>query len=812
MALNMPSQPIADDIAATQATAHSTQSGEPVQENPAAENAGGDGAPKVGALFDRFLIKRLLGRGGMGEVYLAEEQTPLVRWVALKVIANARMSIRERTFFELESQVLARMQHPNVAQIFEVATSASGRPLIAMEYVDGAQIHDYCDTHKLDVRARLTLFLGVLRGVAHAHQKGVIHRDLKPANILVSLVDGQPQPKLIDFGIATQANAQTIGARATSTEPGEVLLAREQAGTPFYMSPEQSDVRVEAAQIDTRSDLYSLGIVLYRLLTGCLPYASASDAFGAGIGTGSKTLQRAEQVLSQLSRDELLDVAHARRVAVDQLKRSLSGDLSWILWRATRPEREDRYETADAFGADIQRFLNHDVVHAAPKSKRTALKKFIRRNQLAVALSAVALVAALGGAGLAWSGYRAAQFERDAAVAARAQAEIARASAVEERTASDAVNEFMTQDLLGQAAVNRSGDATKVTLLEAIERAAEEMGTRLADQPGVEGRVRLAIGGSLKDLSQFPKAKIQLDLAYALLSKALGPQSDSALKAYSELGHLALRTGDFDTAKSYAEQGYRRAVQSLGVQSERAIGFAAQRAILAWQTQDVKNGIDISEATLKLPVLVQHGDDGIKYMILNNLGRLYRLDGRMEDAEKAHQDAIAWRTKEFGADAFATLEALNDLAGLYRATKQLDRAEALYRQIIISYQKVYGPDHASTATAINNLAKVVSNKGNDAQALTLYAQALGITERVLGKQDYLYASICSNQAMSLLSLRRPKESLPLFLAADAIFAKNLPLHHRQRQGLFSGLAANYEALGDKANATAVRRKIIVDAK
>ena len=770
------------------------------------------GTLSLGSMFDRFLIKQLLGRGGMGEVYLAEQQTPLVRMVALKLIVDARMSVRERAFFELESQVLARMQHPNVAQIFEVGQSAEGRPFIAMEYVDGARINDYCDAAKLDLRARLRLFLAVLKGVQHAHQKGVIHRDLKPANILVSVIDAQPLAKLIDFGIAL--NAGTAPERA-------------HAGTPDYMSPEQEAAsqaaasteldlengiqndpaarqNVEAplnkqAEIDTRSDIYSLGIVLYELLTGALPF---EDNPNVPRRTGSKTLQRVEQVLNSMSSDELREQASIRKLDAQSFRRSLSGDLSWILWRATRREREHRYETADAFASDIERYLQHQTVQAAPKSRWQSMTKFVRRHRLAVVLGSVALTGVVLGAALAISGYRQAQIERDAAVAARLQAEA-------DRKASDAVSEFMTEDLLNQADINRSSNGATITVLEAIENASNDLGTRLKGQPGVEGRVRFAIAVALKSLSQYDKAKPQFELAYAQLSLAQGADSERALQAYVELAGLKLRESDFDEAKRMLDDSYQRALKAFGPDSEIALNCASQLAVIAWQVQDVDAGIAISEQSLKSPTVAAGGPArGRGILILNNLGRLYRLAGRMEEAEKAHLAAIEYRTKEFGPGAYATLEAVNDLAGLYRQMQRLDEAESMYRKIIVGYQKVYGAEHSATAIAMNNLAKVLSNKGQDVEAIELYRQALEVSVKLLGNDNNLTASVQNNLAMSLVALKRYEEALALFLLADVILDKQLPLKHKQRQSLFEGLAKTYEALGRTNDAQAVRAKIL----
>ncbi len=476
----------------------------------------------------------------------------------------------------------------------------------------------------------------------HAHQKGVIHRDLKPANILVSVIDAQPLAKLIDFGIALNAGSAP---------------ERAHAGTPDYLSPEQEaaslaafaevaaqtgapfaellqnrdsittpvDAPVKLTEIDTRSDIYSLGIVLYELLTGALPFA---EQIPEPRRTGSKTLQRVEQVLNSMSSDELREQARIRKLDPQSFRRSLSGDLSWILWRATRPDREQRYESADAFASDIQRYLDNRPVDAAPKSRWQSFSKLVRRNQLTVVLSTIAFLGVLLGAALAVSGYRQAQIERDDAIEARLQADAARMQAEADRKASDAVSDFMTEDLLNQADVNRSGNGATITVLDAIENASKDLGTRLQGQPGVEGRVRFAIAIALKGLSQYDKAKPQFEMAYAQLSQAQGADSERALQAYVELAGLKLRESDFDEAKRMLEGAYQRALKAFGPDGEITLNCASQLAVIAWQVQDVEPGIAISEQSLKSPTVAVGGTDrGRGILILNNLGRCTALLG-----------------------------------------------------------------------------------------------------------------------------------------------------------------------------------------
>jgi serine/threonine protein kinase len=461
---------------------------------------------KPNTIIDRFKIKRFIGRGGMGEVYLAQQLTPLVRDVAFKRIANQNLNIRERMFFELESQTLARMQHPGVAQIFELGET-DGLPWIAMEYVNGLRIDDFCDQEKLSLLPRLYLFLDVLKGVQHAHQKGVIHRDLKPANILVSRVDGRGQPKLIDFGIAIRDVNQK---------------ERAFAGTPDYMSPEQAGALGDQAPVDTRSDVYSLGIVLYRLLTGALPYKLGLEpsSLPSDLDVNRSQLRRADVVLKELPADKLAQRARDMQMQPAALKSALSGDLSWIMWKATRFSREDRYDSAGAFAADIRHFLNDTQVHAAPVSRWRNLQRILRKRlSWVIAATAALLVSSLAALWI--------------------RAEIARL--VTERDAALALN----QGLQRQVSPNAEAAAW-----------------------ASEAELRQRIGEAAIQLSEFTEAKKQLRGACTLFARAFGDRDRQTLDCLSLLALSQHRSGETIPAKALIENVYARSAETFGSKDE----------------------------------------------------------------------------------------------------------------------------------------------------------------------------------------------------------------------------------------------------
>ena len=363
---------------------------------------------KPGDKIGRYKLREKVGEGGCGVVYVADQEEPVRRRVALKVIKLGMDTRQVMARFEAERQALAMMDHPNIAKVFDAGATETGRPYFVMELVRGIKITDYCDQNNLSTQERLGLFTQVCHAIQHAHQKGIIHRDIKPSNILVTLHDGVPVPKVIDFGIA-KAMEGRLSSQTVYTALYEFI------GTPAYISPEQAEM--SGLDIDTRSDIYSLGVLLYELLTGKTPF-DAEELVKSGLDELRRTIREREPLrpstkLNTLQGGELTTTAKRRHTEAPKLIHLLRGDLDWIVMKALEKDRTRRYDTANGLANDIQRHLNNEPVAARPPSNLYRFQKLVRRNKLAfAAASAIATVLVLGVVVSTWQAIRATRAER----------------------------------------------------------------------------------------------------------------------------------------------------------------------------------------------------------------------------------------------------------------------------------------------------------------------------------------------------------------------------------------------------------------
>jgi serine/threonine protein kinase len=467
---------------------------------PTASFAGSEAGP--GGKIGPYKLLSILGEGGFGIVYLAEQQKPVKRRVALKVIKPGMDSKQVIARFEAEEQALALLDHPNVAQVYEAGMTKAGRPYFAMECVKGVPITEYCDREKLSIEERLGLFLQVCEGLQHAHQKGVIHRDIKPSNILVFVQEKKAVPKIIDFGVA-KAISQPLTERTLYTEQGQFV------GTPEYMSPEQAE---SSKDIDTRTDIYSLGALLYELLTGVLPFAA--ETLREGGFENVKHIIREEEPktpstwLSRLGEKESTKLAQRRRVDIGTLRRRLCGDLDWITLKAMEKDRTRRYVSVAELAADIRHHLNHEPVLASPPSTVYRMTKFVRRNRALVTGIAAVLVVLIGG--IVVSALFAVGQAR-----ARAQAEQARDKEASALAEAQAVADFLKDDVLASVDPAKA-KAPEVTVRYILDAASEDIEGKFEGKPLVEASVRQTLGNTYLNLGKYNAAEPHLERAVAI--------------------------------------------------------------------------------------------------------------------------------------------------------------------------------------------------------------------------------------------------------------------------------------------------------
>jgi non-specific serine/threonine protein kinase/serine/threonine-protein kinase len=437
-----------------------------------------------------YRILQKLGEGGMGEVFEAEQERPVRRKVALKLIKWGMNTKQVVARFESERQALAMMDHPNIARVYDGGATEQGRPYFAMEFVRGEPITQYCDRHLLNTRERLKLFMQVCEGVQHAHQKGIIHRDLKPSNVLVAIQENKPVPKIIDFGVA-KATEQRLTEKTVFTQMGVLI------GTPEYMSPEQAEMTV--LDIDTRTDVYSLGVMLYELMTGVLPF-DPKELRSSGFDEIRRKIREEEPSKPSARISTLPDVAKKRKIELPTLRRELKGDLDWITLRAMEKDRTRRYGSPNELAADVDRYLTDQPVLATPPSAVYRTRKFVRRHKVGVLAGAVVVLALLAGiAGTTIGLVR----------ATRAEAEAKR-----EAAAAKQVSDFLV-DLFNVSNPSEARGST-ITAREILDRGAERIEEELKDQPLVQAQMMHTMGKVYRSLGIYDEADSMLERAVDL--------------------------------------------------------------------------------------------------------------------------------------------------------------------------------------------------------------------------------------------------------------------------------------------------------
>ena len=673
-----------------------------------------EGGLRAGELFaEHFQIMRKLGEGGMGQVWLAEQTSPVRRPVALKLIRAGMYDESVMKRFQAERQSLAIMDHPAIAKVFDAGSTPLGQPFFVMEYVPGLPITEYCDQKKLKIADRLELFIHACEGVQHAHQKAIIHRDLKPANILVVEVDGKPVPRVIDFGLA----------KATTTQARESLFTQigHFVGTPGYMSPEQADPSVK--DIDTRTDVYSLGAVLYVLLTGTEPFDSRTgEKLPLDVLLRKMREEEPPSPSTRVSdeREKTVVTAEARGTVPKQLTNLLRGDLDWITMKALEKDRARRYGTPSELAADIRRYLNHETVSARPASTGYRLRKYVRRHRLAVAVAA----------GLAM--LLAVFFIIQAVELHRITRERDRANT--ERDRATRVTDFMTNMFKVPDPSEARGNS--VTAREILDKASNDVAKGLAKDPEVQSQMIQVMASTYWNLGLFDRAHDLAQQALDIRRKVLGPDDPGTLRSMTQLGGILIRQGRFPEAEKLDREALARERRVLGVGDPLTLRTTDYLAItLGWEGQTDQE-LQLEREAVEAGTRKLGAEDPEVVRITGNLGTALSDVGRYADAEQVFRRKFEFDRRKEGPDAPHTLLDEGNIGFAIKSQGRYAEAEPYYRQVLASQQRVLGSEHRDTTWTMHSLTTVLIGESRLTEAESMIRQTLAIRSRVLGPEHF----------------------------------------------------------------------------
>ena len=746
---------------------------------------------EVRPTLGRYTLLSSLGAGGMGRVFLAEQQQPVERRVALKVARHRLIGRFDRHRFHLERQALARLSHPNIAQLFEAGATEEGRPFVAMEVVDGPPITTYCDRKRLPNRQRLELFVEVCRGVQHAHHKQILHRDLKPSNVLVTEVDGRPVPKIIDFGIAKELDSDP---RDDTLATGDRIL-----GTPHYMSPESLEP-ADSEGPDTRSDVYSLGVLLYELLTGVRPFASTSREVSRLLREIQESdPERPSRRIEDLDPETLQRISEARDCAPEALRRHLAGDLDRIVMKAIARPLEARYPSPEMLAADVERHLRNEPIEARPPTLPYVLGRLVRRHRGPV-LAVVSLVLALGAGVVARTlEARRAALAAAEAITARDETRRALATAESARAEADQVIGFLSRILSGASPLHSANADPRavadLTALELLERGVRQLDGELSEHPLTKATLLIEVSEIYAQLALHDQARPLVEEALQIRREVLGEDHPAVANGYWHLGQLYLNTQDLEAVEGALEQS-RRILEAVEEPPPRDLVITLTSLARLWRDQGRFEAAEelyleaIAVAEVHLP-----SDEPMLANAHVGLGVLYRQVERWGDAERHFLRGYEVSILQLPAAHPRVLTTLGNLAVALASQGKLAEAAPRFEQVLAARREVLGNDHPAVAESLNNLGVLYLDLEEPEKAVGYHRQALAIREQALGPDHPRVAWSLRNLAVALRHSESEEPTEPLLRRAIAIWQASRSGHPDLAEG-YNSLANLHRSLGE----------------
>jgi serine/threonine protein kinase len=680
-----------------------------------------------------YMLRQQIGEGGMGVVFIAEQNDPVRRRVALKIIKPGMDSRQVLARFDVERRALALMDHPNIARVLDAGATPTGRPYFVMELVQGVPITQFCDDGRLTLRQRLELFVPVCHAIQHAHQKGIIHRDIKASNVLVTMYDDRPTPKVIDFGLAKALES----ASGRLTDQTLVTGLGIMVGTLEYMSPEQAEFN--AQDVDTRADIYSLGALLYELITGSTPLARERLKHLAV--TEVLHMIREEEPPGPSTRiseshGSLAGLSAERKLERARLTREVRGELDWIVMKCLEKDRTRRYETASGLARDIQRYLRDEPVEASPPSTLYRLRKLARKNwRLIGAAAAFVLLLAVGAGVSAWQAVRARAAEGNAISALDREAEQARQARRSEARSAAVLKFFQDKVLAAARPKGQEGGLRRdATIREALDQAEPEIASAFAGEPLVEATIRNTLGVSYWYLGALDQARRQQERALALRRQMLGRGHPETVGALNDLAIVLQMQGKNDEAQKLLEEVVEVKRRTLGPEDPSTLRSVSNLATMMALEGLLEEALKLAQETLEIQRRVDGPEKIVTLRSEYNVATMRRYLGHLDEARTSLENTIHTLVRAFGPEHQDTLRAEVCLGELLLDQGEPDEARKLFEKVLEAQGRVLGATNDETIVTMTNLAETLRVQGRLVEARKLAEAALEQHRRILGPE------------------------------------------------------------------------------